>query len=33
MQTHPDKLNEAVLQLLIDNKFTIDAAEALAEKN
>jgi len=32
-QTHPDKLNEAVLQLLVDKKFTIDAAEALAEKN
>ena len=32
-QTHPDKLNEAILQLLIDNKFTIDAAEALATKN
>jgi len=32
-QTHPDKLNEAVLQLLVDKKFTIEAAEALAEKN
>ena len=32
-QTHPDLLNEAVLQLLVDKKFTIAAAEALAEKN
>lgn len=32
-QTHPEKLNEDILQLLIDNKFTIDAAEALATKN
>lgn len=31
-QTHPDFLNEAVLQLLVDKKFTIAAAEALAEK-
>ena len=32
-QTHPNLLNEAVLQLLVDKKFTIAAAEALAEKN
>jgi len=32
-QTHPDLLNEKVLQLLIDKKFTIEAAQALAEKN
>jgi thiol-disulfide isomerase/thioredoxin len=28
-QTSPDKLNEAVLQLLLDKKFTIEAAETL----
>ena len=32
-QTHPDRLKEAILQLLIDKKFTIEAAEVLAEKN
>ena len=32
-QTHPDRLNEAILQLLIDKKFTIEAAEILAGKN
>ena len=32
-QTHPDKLNEGVLQLLIDKKFTIEAAEALSGKD
>lgn len=31
-QTHPSKLNEAVLQLLVDGKFTVEAAEALSEK-
>jgi thiol-disulfide isomerase/thioredoxin len=32
-QTHPNFLNEAVLQLLVDKKFTLAAAEALAEKH
>ena len=32
-QTRPDKLNEEVLQLLIDGKFTIEEAEAIVEKN
>jgi len=32
-QTRPDKLNEEVLQLLIDGKFTIEAAEAIVQKN
>jgi thiol-disulfide isomerase/thioredoxin len=31
-QTMPGMLNEKVLQLLIDRKFTIDAAKALASK-
>jgi thiol-disulfide isomerase/thioredoxin len=30
-QTMPDKLNDQVLQLLIDGKFSIDAAEALSQ--
>jgi len=29
--THPANLNEKVLQLLVDNKFTIDRAKALVE--
>jgi thiol-disulfide isomerase/thioredoxin len=32
-QTTPYMLNEKVLQLLVDHKFTIDAAKALADKN
>jgi hypothetical protein len=31
-QTSPDKLNKAVLQLLVDGKFTVEAAEALMGK-
>jgi thiol-disulfide isomerase/thioredoxin len=32
-QTTPYMLNEKVLQLLVDHKFTIDAAKALADKD
>jgi thiol-disulfide isomerase/thioredoxin len=32
-QTTPYMLNEKVLQLLVDHKFSIDAAKALADKN
>jgi thiol-disulfide isomerase/thioredoxin len=32
-QTYPSLLNEEVLQLLVDGKFTVEAAEALAKKN
>jgi thiol-disulfide isomerase/thioredoxin len=32
-QTMPNVLNEKVLQLLVDRKFTIDAAKALANKS
>ncbi|WP_316836528.1 TlpA disulfide reductase family protein [Pedobacter nutrimenti] len=31
--TSPDNLNEEILQLLVDHKFSIEAAEKLAEKN
>ncbi|MCD0490527.1 TlpA family protein disulfide reductase [Pedobacter sp. MC2016-14] len=31
-QTHPFNLNEAVMQLLIEDKFSIDAAKALLKK-
>jgi thiol-disulfide isomerase/thioredoxin len=32
-QTHPGMLNEEVLQLLVDGKFTIAAAKAIVQKN
>ncbi|WP_157274063.1 TlpA disulfide reductase family protein [Pedobacter sp. BAL39] len=31
-QTHPSNLNDEVIQLLVDGKFTIDAAKALIKK-
>ncbi len=31
--TRPDKLNEEVMQLLRDDKFTVDEGEAIAKKN
>jgi thiol-disulfide isomerase/thioredoxin len=31
--TQPDQVNEEILQLLVDHKFSIEAAEKLAKKN